>query len=278
MIMSPIRFAVVLPLALPLFAGCLLGEMKQMNDNIKAMDAQGMANAKAALANAHTDQYVVSEHAWLCGTAEQATAKAVCPGGQEFAHNRIVTTIGQDPQNGTWPVALYDAQGEHRLYVAADAVNELPDLRGLEAFATDVQQRYPETKRIPLRAISFANLIEQPQAFKGRVLVVRQPLGGMSNEDYGVGQFTFTLPIPVTTGSKWSALAQFELHNGTISTEFHKGARSYSCGGKYCDNFVIVAELTGKTVDRVDEFGGVHRLPVFAVRELADRFGTYRSE
>lgn len=29
--------------------------------------------------------------------------------------------------------------------------------------------------------------------------------------------------------------------------------------------------------DRVDELGTVRRLPVFAIRELGDRFGTYRS-
>jgi hypothetical protein len=274
MIMSSIRLALVLPF----LASCLLGEMKQMNDNINAANAQGMATAKAGLANAHTDQYIVAEHAWLCATAEQASAKSACPGGQEFAHNRMVTTIGQDPQGGIWPVAIYDAQGEHRLYVAADAVNELPDLKALDAFATEVQQRYPDAKRIPLRAISFANLIEQPQAFKGRLLVVRQPLAGMSNQDYAAGAFSFTLPIPVTTGSRWNALAQFELRNGQISSEFHQGMRSYSCGRKYCDDFIIVAELTGKTVDRVDEFGSVHRLPVFAIHELADRFGTVRSE
>jgi hypothetical protein len=39
---------------------------------------------------------------------------------------------------------------------------------------------------------------------------------------------------------------------------------------------VLVGELTGRTVDRVDSFGGVHRLPVFAIREMGDRYGTYR--
>jgi hypothetical protein len=39
---------------------------------------------------------------------------------------------------------------------------------------------------------------------------------------------------------------------------------------------VIGAELTGRTVERYDELGIFHRLPVFAIRELGDRYGSYR--
>jgi hypothetical protein len=126
--------------------------------------------------------------------------------------------------------------------------------------------------------MNFADLIEQPTAYKGRYLVIRQPSHDMTNKDFANGTFKFTIPIPVMTGSRWLALAQFEIKNTTLTTDFEKGGRSYQCGPKYCDDFVIVAELTGRTVDRVDEYGGVRRLPVFAIRELGDRYGTYKPQ
>jgi hypothetical protein len=98
----------------------------------------------------------------------------------------------------------------------------------------------------------------------------------MKNQNFGADTFSFTVPIPVQTGSQWTALAQFELTNRPLVEDFHSGNRSYSCGPNYCDHFVIVAELSSRTVDRVDEFGNVHRLPVFEIRELGDRFGSYR--
>jgi hypothetical protein len=264
-------------LTLATATGCPLAAMKQQHDNTQAFIAQGQANVVAAQANAHTEKFVIVDHAWLCPT-DQAALAGKCEGGTEVAKNRVVTVVGQAPKDGVWPVSLWDAQGEHKLFVAAASINELPDTAALDGFEQDVQRRFPDDKRIPLRAINFANLIEQPAAYRGRYLVVRQASSGMTNKDFGGGVFKFTIPIPVTTGSRWSALAQFELKNGTLVGDFEKGGRSYECGPKYCDDFVIVAELTGRTVDRVDDFGGVHRLPVFAIRELGDRYGTYKPQ
>jgi len=258
-------------------SGCMIAAMKQQQDAINASVAQGQANAIAAQALARTDKYVVTDSAWLCPT-EQGALAGQCDGGTQVHKNRAVSVIGQAPKDGVWPAALWDAQGEHRLFVAASSINELPDTAALDGFADDVAKRFPDTKRIPLRAMNFADLIEQPAAYKGRYLVVRQASNGMTNKDFAGGVFKFTIPIPVTTGSRWSALAQFELKNTTLVGDFEKGGRSYSCGPKYCDDFVIVAELTGRTVDRVDEFGGVRRLPVFAIRELGDRYGTYKPQ
>ena len=98
----------------------------------------------------------------------------------------------------------------------------------------------------------------------------------VDNDHIKDGVYTFTLPNPVTTGSPWLALTQFELHDQAFAAKAAKGGHGYMCGPRYCDELVIVAELTGRTVDRVDQFGSVHRLPVF-VRELGDRFGTYKS-
>lgn len=267
----------LISIALVVCSGCMISALQERNDAIKAQNAQAQANFAAAQANARTDKFVVTDRTWLCPTERGALAKTRCDGGIEVKKNRPVQVIGQAPKDGVWPAAYWDAQGEHRLFVAASAINELPDTQALDAFADDVARRYPEARRIPLRSMTFANLIEQPRAYQGRYLVIRQPSRDMTNKDFAHGTFTFTIPIPVTTGSRWLALAQFELANDELVADFERGGRSYQCGPKYCDEFVIVAVLTGRTVDRVDELGTVRRLPVFAVRELGDRYGAYRS-
>jgi len=268
------RFIASLALALSTTA-CGLGALKQQHDATNAFVAQGQANMLAAQANARTAKYVVTERTWLCPTEQAALTGTACDDGHEVRKNREVTVIGQTPKDGVWPASFWDATGEHRLFVAAAALNELPDTTALDAFDAEIARRYPVARRIPLTSVNFADLIEHPTAFKGRYLVIRQPMRDMTNKDWATGTFRFTIPIPVTTGSRWLALAQFELPNKAIVEDFEKGGRAYVCGPKYCDDFVIVAELTGRTVDRVDELGGVRRLPVFAIRELGDRFGTY---
>lgn len=259
-------------------SGCALAAMKQQHDATQAFVAQGQANAAAAMANAHTEKFVVAASAWLCPTEEAAKTGTACADGTEIQKNRTVTVIGQAAKDGVWRASLWDAKGEHVLFVAAAGLNELPDTAGLDTYADDVAKRFPDNKRIPLRAISFANLIEQPAAYRGRFLVVRERSLDMKNKDFANGVFRFTIPIPVTTGSRWTALAQFELVNQTLVGDFEKGNRSYQCGPKYCDDFVIVAELTERTVMRIDEHGFEHTLPVFAIREIGDRFGNYRPE
>jgi hypothetical protein len=263
-----------------LVAGCGIAALQQRNDSITAMNEQARQTMLGAQANAHQTVYVVAERAWLCLDEIGARAQTACTGGTELQRGATAMIVGQGAKDGVWPVAIFDAKGEHRMFIAAVAVNELPDLKQQDAYADDVKQRFPAAKQIPLRDITFANLIEQPDAFRDRLLVVRQPLAGISNEDYraATGMYTFTIPIPVSTGSKWNALAQFELKSKLLVDEFTKGHRAYSCGGKYCDDFVIVAELTGRTVERIDEFGGMHRLPVFVVHEMGDRYATYRED
>ena len=266
----------VIPLLL--CSSCMFAAMKQQQDAIKAQNAAAKANFEKAQANALTEKYVITDSTWLCPTEQGALTGKPCDGGEEVRKNRPVQVLGQAPTNGVWTAKTMDAQGEHKFFVADAAINELPDTKELDSYADDVSKRYPAGKRIPLASMNFADLIEQPAAYKGRYLVIRQPSRDMTNKDFVSGTFRFTIPIPVTTNSRWLALAQFEIKNQTLVGDFEKGGRSYSCGPKYCDDFVIVAELTGRTVDRVDEYGGVRRLPVFAIRELGDRYGTYKPQ
>ena len=269
------------PFVLALLAttsGCGLAGYAKLKEVGEQNAAQAKANAEAGLARARTTMYANAPHVWMCPTAAQALAGTPCADGQEVLGNHDLTVVGQAPKDGVWPVSYWDAKGEHALFVAAAKVGDLPDLAALDTFEGDVAKRIPDAKRIPIRSVSFDNLLTQAGAFKGRYLVLRQPANTMTNKSFASGTFSFTIPIPVTTGSRWSALAQFELRNPTVTGEFQKGQRSYRCGPQYCDDFVMVAELTGKTVDRVDEFGGVRRLPVFAVREMGDRYGTYRAQ
>src|SRR5436190_1911109 len=210
------RNLMVLVPILGLFSACALGAMKQRDDATQAFIARGHDNMVAAQANARTEKFVASADAWLCPTAEAAAAGAPCDGGIQVGKNRNVQAIGQAPRGGVWPVAYWDARGEHRLFAAAESIIDVPDLTELDAFAADVYRRYPEAKRIPLRSINFLDLIEQPAAYKGRLLVIEQPSHEMTNKEFADGVFGFTIPIPVMTGSQWLALAQFELRNAAL--------------------------------------------------------------
>ncbi len=98
----------------------------------------------------------------------------------------------------------------------------------------------------------------------------------MANQEFADGTLRFTLPIPTSKGSAVVARAQFEMKSRSVAEEFQKSERKYRCAVKYCDDLVIVATLTGKTVDRADGRGNVHRMPVFAIVELGDRYGIYK--
>ena len=257
-------------------AACALGAYQQRQAAVEKYNADAHAAGLAAAANARSDRYAVGDETWLCPTADAARAGGRCEGGHRVLRNRDVTVIGLEPVDGVWRTERSNDQGAQPMFVAAAAVNELPDLAEQDALVADLDRRYPASKRIPLRTVTFANLVDEPAAFRGRVLVLRQPSGDMTNKDFAHGKLVFTLPIPVTTGSRWAALAQFEMKSPKLVADFKAGTRSYRCGPTYCDEFVIVATLTGRTVDRVDELGQVHRLPVFEISELGDRYGTLK--
>jgi hypothetical protein len=250
--------ALVISFALP---ACMFSAIEKQNAAAKAQYERQQASLPHAM-------YVTADRTWLCPTSEVSDN---CAGGIEVQKNHGIQVKGPAPLAGIWRVWYLDASGEKELYTSAAALNELPDTEALNSYAADVARRFPEPKRIPLRDINFTSLLEQPRAYRGYYLVIRQPASDMTNTAFTNGVFHFTVPIPVSTGSRWLALAQFEIKNDALRD------RAYACGAKFCDEIVLVAELTGRTVDRVDELGTVRRLPVFAIRELGDRFGTYRS-
>jgi hypothetical protein len=169
----------LLALTLAAAPGCIFSGMKQYQDSLQASNAQLQANAAAAA----TDMFVIADRVWLCPSEQAALAGTRCDGGTEVLKNRVVTVIGQAPKDGVWPVSLWDQQGEHKLFAVAARLSDQPDTRALEEFASDVDRRFPEAKRIPLRTISFADL-ERPAAFKGRYLVARVASSGMTNKDF----------------------------------------------------------------------------------------------
>jgi len=262
-----------------LMFGCgLSASIASQQQQMAAMQAQGRERVAAAQATVHTGAFVASEHAWLCPDEATARAATSCDGGTELDHNEDVMLVGAQPTNGVWPAAFYDASGEHRRFIAASSVAEVPDLAAENAYAAEVSTRFRADQQIHLDAITFDKLIGKPESFRGKLLVVRQRTDLVTNESYdaATSMYTFTIPIPVETGSPWAALAQFELANKQIVEGRIKRHHEHSCTTKYCDKLVIVAELTGRTVDRLDETGVLHRLPVFVVHELGDRFGVYR--
>jgi len=271
--------ALVISLA-ALSAGCPLTAIKAQqdrNDAIAKYQADSQAAYAAGMANAQSDMYVVADEVWFCPSADDARKRATCPGGKRFARGQKLKVIGQEPVDGVWRSEIWDAKGSHPGFVLAAAVNELPETGALDDFVVAIDRRYPASKRIPVETVNYADLVSRPKAYAGRVLLLRQPSGQMLDKDFGDETFTFIVPIPARHARDHRvALAQFELSNRELVAAFNSGQHSYSCSSAYCDEFVIVARLAGRTVDRVDEVGNVVRLPVFTVIEMADRFGTYQ--
>jgi len=77
--------------------------------------------------------------------------------------------------------AFWDATGEHALFVAASAINELPETQELDRYAEDVSRRFPEAKRIPLRSMNFADLSSDRPRTRA-VTSYRQPSHDMTNK------------------------------------------------------------------------------------------------
>ena len=225
-----------------------------------------------------TTMFVATERAWVCPTIPAALAGTACEGGRVVRKNRDVDVIGKTAVGGAWPVADYAPQGEIvKRYIAATAVTAAPDTHALGRYAEDVARRFPEERRISLGKLSIESLFAEAESYRGSYLVLRQLSRKMTNKAFADGRFTFTIGFPTNPGSHHMGPALFELANAELVEEFEAGEHGYRCGPEYCDDFVIVAELTDRTVERADDRGTVRRLPVFAVRELGDRYGSYRS-
>jgi hypothetical protein len=269
----------VLPLGAALVVGaggCPLTGMMQQADVAQNAASAAQAHAVAAEQAKRGDYFVTAAELWLCPTADQARANKTCAAGKQYRHNHSIKVIGAGPADGLWKSEFWDAKGQHAGFVLASGVNELPDMSGLEAFARDVDSRYPTARRIPIRTVTYENLVSQPDAFRGFVLVLRQPSRDLRNRNARDDQYSFTIPIPAE--SNVPALAQFELKNRGWVQQIQAGERSYECGPGYCDEMVIVAELSGRTVDRPDQYGQLHRLPVFTVIEMGDRYGASKRD
>jgi hypothetical protein len=258
--------------------GCVLSGMMEQKRVAQQMQADAAAAGAQAQKMKHTDMYVTAPEAWLCASAADANQNKSCEGGKRYRHNQTIPVIGTGAEAGVWKSEFWDAKGAHPGFVLASAVNELPDISGIDGFTRDVDTRYPEAKRIPIQVVDYEDMISQPKAYQGRYLVIRQGSRSMTNKDFRDGLFSFTIPIPAASGSGVPALAQFEFKSDIVVKEFEAGERSYECGPSYCDEFVIVAQLTGRTIDRPDRLGNVHRLPVFSVIELGDRYGARKSD
>ncbi len=232
-------------------------------------------HAMNGLALGLTDMFVVVDGVWMCPTRQAVLARTACEGGKQVGKNRVIKVFGEAPKEGVWPAVLDGGDGEHKLFVAAHAIDWRPETSSLDDYDAELIARFPETTRIPLESVSVAHLFEEPTAYRGRFLVLRQPSRSMTNKEFAAGTFSFTLEVPVTAGSHHLGPILFELSNQALVDGFESGGRSYQCGPRYCDDFVFVAQLTGRTVERVDAIGNMRRVPVFVVRELGDRYGTY---
>lgn len=221
--------------------------------------------------------FVSSSDAWLCPTAEAALAKQACEGGRRVLHNRSITVLGQDSKAGVWPSPDDTSVPARTLYVAANQLNGLPILAELSNFEDDLWARYPADKRIESKTFNLTELVLRPRSFAGKYVVLRQKLKTMSAESWDDGIFSFNLSIPLSNTTKYGTPVHFEFRNAAIVDEFLTQQRAYQCSA-YCDEFIIVAQLTERFVFVTRSSGVPIRVPVFDIVELADRYGAYRPD
>ena len=240
-----------------------------------AFAAQARANIEAAQKNKRTTMYVIGKAAWVCRTAEEAKKQASCMGGQKFGKGERVTVSGEGPEGGVWKSELSDGKGDRPGFVVAAVLNELPDNGAVEDFVMKLQSSVPEAIRIPKADIDLADFLQRAPELRKRKLVFAFPSSDMQEMTAENATLSFLLYFPVEAGGRLRAPVQFHLKNARWIKEFNSGKKSYSCGVGQCDMLVIVATLTEKTIDRVDQLGRIVRLPVFDVEKLADRYGLY---
>lgn len=241
-----------------------------------ALLPKGGATEQQMLDSWQSTMYVVSQDAWLCPSAAAALAKTDCEGGRQVLHNRSVMVRGQAAKAGVWVLTDPTSPTPRDLFVAADQLHIRPSRTELNAFAGDVMQRYPEAKRIDPDMLNYADALYAPKKYAGRYLIMHQKLNSLGATTWEGGQLSFNLSIPMGPGEKFKANARFEFRNASIVNEFDKGQRSYRCvANDYCDEFIIVAEVTTRTIKKSDS---ANEMPVLNIVELADRFGSYRAD
>lgn len=256
---------------------CFLTPHKGYDDQKKAMDKlnqDSVAAQEKALENSQTDYYVIAPSVWFCPTADGARQQK-CADGKKYTKGETVKVVGRKPVDGLWRSAVYGEKGKQDGFVLAAGVNEAPDESEFVANTNKLDQGLAQAKRLPPGYLNLSDLIASSSTLRGRKVLLALGSGELRNMTTEGGVLSFTSLIPVSAGSQAMASIQFNFKSARWTSDFNSGKKSFSCGPGHCDKLSLVATLTGKLADRVDEYGNAKKLPIFEVERLVDRFGLY---
>lgn len=110
-----------------------------------------------------------------CGTAGEVRvlreqgAGSRCEGGTALPKNRDLTVLGRQPRGAIWRAKVSEIPETQ--FIASASVGDAPNLAHLVRFESELERRYPQSKRLPSMLLS--DLIESFHEQRGRVFVRR---------------------------------------------------------------------------------------------------------
>src|SRR5262245_51662363 len=174
---------------------------------MEKLEADSLRRYQASLENVQRDAYVFTDVAWACATAGEAR-KGECESGKKYVKGDKVAIVGKAPADGVWRVAWWDAGGERFGFIAESALSEVPDSNHLVAMAKEVDDRIPESSRIPKEAMSFRDFT-QNKALQSRRLVLEMRSSDQRSRETKDGAVRFLVYFPADRGSRIAAPVLF---------------------------------------------------------------------
>jgi hypothetical protein len=214
--------------------------------------------------------YVVRDDAMLCPAAADATT-AACGGAVPVAKNRLVWVLGYKPSNGVWQVRM--PNNAPPMYIAASSVDKTPDSAAWDGFVEKLKTSLPASMWVPAENVNFFDLTYSAAAFGSRPVVFARKRSELPKRATKGASMRFGLQIPANRSGRGQALVMIDLPPSDVVDGLADG--DYACDFDHCDEFMIIAFVTGKTVDVVDAEGRVLVAPLLRVGIIGDRYGEH---
>ncbi len=264
--MSRLHQFCIASLVLATAPGCFVRDIRQANA------AQTQARMEQ-VASIMTPMFVIVDGARVC---PDRSVSATCDGGLDLGINEYIDATAEGPD--LYKVMVIHTGGVLNGYVPSVALGELPELDEFKQTISELSSVDAGDQLIAPEELIYEHLLTRPDAFAGRELRMFPAASQLGNLGTSAQMMSFTLSVPSTTMRDSSSPVRFEFHNAAWATEFRDSKKKFTCGRNYCDKLAVVATLTGRHHEAIRPGGVVVRMPVFEIKLLADRFGTYEAE
>ena len=221
-----------------------------------------------------TAMEVYTSRAYLCDTPEEARTGRACPGGQVLARGDAIRVLGDPLSDGVWRAEVGDGAEAQKGYIAADAVNDYPNIDSVFDYAKSLAS-VPAAQRLEFGALRYEQLLNSPdkEALQGKVLQARLARSDIHGVQINDDEYSFLVDL----GSGRAAL-RFTFRSEEFTKLVRVKRKTYRCDEMFCDPLHFNARFTGRVYDTQDERGRSLRFPLFEVEGLADRFGFYPAD